>query len=488
MITMTNNMKLRRQVETNTRRIRALMRDVKADVVRRTENSEDLEDWMKRLSPYIHENIFVNGIHAKAMSGIVKQIVDTANMNFGNTRGVNASLTKGILNEVCYTYVSNVGKDVQTELQRIAVESYNAKNTPRETAELIGQKMDDFSKGRCQVIARTETMRASNLSNHVQAREDGAKSYTVHCNEGACEHCIEEYGENEDTIYDIDDTVNLPPFHPNCRCTPRYSTKTPEERGVDVEDIEETGSMFNGKYETTIENSPSGQEFEVRTYSNGLQLQVAKNSNLSHEEVIAHINSLPEELRRQNNLRRIVIHEIPNKNRGGGYSDILNQVDVWIPKASKAERLDVITHELSHAYDYSENNTTNRTGLSTREVYDKIFKADNDLGMTYVNPETGETMKVDRFPTPYAKRAYEQKKTQYAEDIERWNNRTRDVPKPQDRRYDEDFAESTKLYLNPKTHDRFVKEFPNRAEYLESLYGKPNFKKMYISKVIKKGE
>ena len=227
---MTNNMKLHRQVETNTRRIRVLMRDIRADVMRRTRNSKDLDEWMEKLSPYIHENIFVTGIHTESMNKIIKDIVKTANLQFKSSKGVNAELTKGLLSEVCYTYVKNVGKDIQTELQKIAIESYNAKNTPRQTAELIGQKMDTFSKTRCQTIARSETMRASNLANHVQAREDGAKSYTIHCNEGACDYCIEEYGENEDTVYDINDTVNFPPFHPNCRCTPRYSTKTVEQR------------------------------------------------------------------------------------------------------------------------------------------------------------------------------------------------------------------------------------------------------------------
>ena len=228
---MTNNMKLRRQVETNTRRIRALMRDVKANVMRRTRNSKDIDEWMEKLSPYINQNIFIGGVHAEEMDKIIKSIVKTANLNFGKTpRGGNAEFTKGILSEVCYVYVTNVGKDIQTELQRIAVECYNNKLAPAETAKVIGERIDVFSTTRCQTIARTETMRASNLSNHVQSREDGAKSYTVHCNYGACEECIAEYGENEDTVYDINDTVNLPPYHPNCRCTPRYSTKTVEER------------------------------------------------------------------------------------------------------------------------------------------------------------------------------------------------------------------------------------------------------------------
>lgn len=226
---MTNNMKLRRQVETNTRRMRQLMRDIRADVMRRTRNSKDIDEFLERMSPYIHENVFVTGIHAASMNEIIKNIVKTANLNL-TPRGANADLTKGILSDICFIYVSNVGKDIQAELQKIGVECYNNQLAPRETAQVIGERIDVFSTTRCQTIARTETIRASNLSNHVQARTDGAMSYTVHCNEGACEHCIAEFGENEDTVYDIDDTVNLPPYHPNCRCTPRYSTKTVEQR------------------------------------------------------------------------------------------------------------------------------------------------------------------------------------------------------------------------------------------------------------------
>ena len=226
---MTNNMKLRRQVETNTRKMRVLMRDIKADVMRRTRNSKDVDEFLERMSPYINENVFVTGIHAEAMNEIIQNIVKTANLNL-TPRGANAELTKGILSDICFIYVSNVGKDIQTELQKIGVECYNNKMAPRETAKVIGERIDTFSTTRCQTIARTETIRASNLSNHVQARTDGAMSYTVHCNAGACDHCIAKYGENEDTVYDINDTVNLPPFHPNCRCTPRYSTKTVEQR------------------------------------------------------------------------------------------------------------------------------------------------------------------------------------------------------------------------------------------------------------------
>ena len=229
-MTKNNKRKLRKQVNTNTRRIKALIRDVKADVVRRTENSRDIDEWLEELSPYVNHDFLVTGIHSDSMKPIVEGIVK--GVEFSNLpRGANQELTKGVISECCYTYVTNATKELQTEMKRIAVETYNnPKETNRDLARKLSERIDTFDKTRCRTIARTETMRASNLSNHIQARADGAMSYTVHCEDGACEHCIEEYGENEDTIYDINDTDNFPPYHPNCRCTPRYSTKTVEQR------------------------------------------------------------------------------------------------------------------------------------------------------------------------------------------------------------------------------------------------------------------
>ena len=60
----------------------------------------------------------------------------------------------------------------------------------------------------------------------------GARSYRVICNEGCCEYCQDEYGTDEsggtgETVYSIDDQDNMPPLHPNCRCTPVWSMEEP---------------------------------------------------------------------------------------------------------------------------------------------------------------------------------------------------------------------------------------------------------------------
>ena len=214
-------MGLKRQVETNTRRMRMLMIMVREDIKRRTENCKDIDEWMDKLSPFIQEDVFVTGLYSEKMSEIIQKIIDVVTIS-KLPKGMNQSLTKGVISECCYTYVSGVTKEMQTEMQKFAVECYNKKMTPVEIAKALGERFDNLTKARCQAIARTETMRASNLANLIQARNRGAKGYTVFCNKGACDYCIAEYGKHEDTVYDINDTVNFPPLHPNCRCTPAF--------------------------------------------------------------------------------------------------------------------------------------------------------------------------------------------------------------------------------------------------------------------------
>lgn len=222
-------MKLKRQVETNTRRMRMLMLMVEQDIRRRSQNAQDIDDWMEKLSPFIHEDVFVTGIYSAKMAAIISKIASAVTIS-SLPKGMNQSVTKGIISECCYTYVKGATREMQTEMQKFAIDCYNKKMTAVEIGEALGERFSDLTKARCQAIARTETMRASNLANLVQARNRGAKGYTVFCNPGACTYCQKEYGDfkengdfiNEATVYDINDTVNFPPLHPNCRCTPAF--------------------------------------------------------------------------------------------------------------------------------------------------------------------------------------------------------------------------------------------------------------------------
>ena len=222
-----------KQVNVNTKRMRQLMRDIRADVERRTRNSKDLDEWMEKLAPYIANNCFNTGEWAEAIREIVTQIAGTIDRT-SLPSGSNAELMKGVMSEACMTMVTNVGEDIKTELQRIAVESYNQKNTPKQTAQLIGERITSFSKTRCECIARTETIRAGNCANYLNAQEDQMKSYSVDCHEEACPYCVELYRtgdsvDSEPVYFDISDYENLPPYHPNCRCVPLFWPFPPKQ-------------------------------------------------------------------------------------------------------------------------------------------------------------------------------------------------------------------------------------------------------------------
>ena len=232
----------KKQVNVNTRRMKQLMRDIRRDVMRRTRNSADIDAWMENLSEYIAKNPFITGLYAEDAHEIVNMIADTITRT-SLPPGSNQELMKGTIAEACMTMVTNVGEDMRTELQRIAVESYNQKNTPQQLAKLLGQRIDSFSKTRCQAIARTETMRAGNLANLLAAREDEMQSYSIDCDPDACPYCIEMYREGDTTrsdmtFFDINDTDHMPPFHPNCRCVPLFWPFKADNQ-TEIEEIED---------------------------------------------------------------------------------------------------------------------------------------------------------------------------------------------------------------------------------------------------------
>jgi hypothetical protein len=297
----------------------------------------------QEIAPYTASNCFVTGVHAANMQEMISKIAGVVDQT-SLPSGSNAEIVKGTMAEACMTMVTKVGEDIKTELRKIAVEAYNNKLAPRDTAKLIGEKIDSFSRARCQAIARTETCRAANLANHLNATEMGAKSYSVICNEGACEYCIAEYGANQDTVYAIDDTDNLPPYHTNCRCTPIYSMEEPpnanptepdepveltneelnnltfkqlaeyhgaEYKGVEVYDYD------NRKYHTFVENYDNGKSITLR-FEEGAVKSYAKKGIATPNEIIHEVFNVPKVLKQETN-------EIWFKNTNHGIQHKLNK-------------------------------------------------------------------------------------------------------------------------------------------------------------------
>lgn len=204
--------------------------------------------------------------------------------------------------------------------------------------------------------------------------------------------------------------------------------------------------------------------YEYEDYTIGIHKNV-KYTDI--DEITTHLDNLPKELLNHNS--KIYVMDVPEpKGNAGTFTGLPGgDVRLWdmrktfkddaLKKTVEMTPMDVLTHELAHAVDYSIDSF--QLKYSFPKDYEKIVKSDNKL-YSYINEKTGRRRTPDVFPTSYAGRSFFKKKRDSFVKFER---------------YIEDFAESTKLYLNPKYHKEFCDTFPNRAQYLEKIYGKPKF-------------
>jgi len=147
---------------------------------------------------------------------------------------------------------------MKDNLRKIAVDAYGKNTNPQQLAYRLEHEIQGLSNTRAKAIARTETMRANNLSNYANAKINmGAKSYRVISAPDCCEDCKETYQDGY-LWFDIDDLEHFPPLHPNCRCTVVFSTKTAEEN--------------NGIFDTGDEELDKELDRQLRGYGNNIKL------------------------------------------------------------------------------------------------------------------------------------------------------------------------------------------------------------------------
>lgn len=406
---------------------------------------------------------------------------------------------------------NDLRETVKNKILKGIISGENPYNLAKTLVDAGVQQLDGSpftARQRATMIAKTETSRMQNtgmLQSYVNEGYTQVKILTAE-DKDVCTTCLEyafKFNKDEPRVYSpellkrekVHDIVTLikggkfPPFHPLCRCTyltvwetkkdapsnPPVINLTPMSANMTRSKITENNlTLFKGKFVTHVETDKvTGAKVTVQTYENGLSLAVSEDSGFTHDEIIAHINSLPE-IFQELHLKRInILKEAEGRKGGGTYNEGKKQVNYNTFDAPKSHQLDDITHELSHAIDFKKggNSNENRMGASHVDVYTPIAIADR-YKIERIDSTTGKTKIIYNFPSSYAHTSYFKYKEHYDDMIKNYPNA--DV---QDHRFMEDFAESSRLYLNPSTHDWLVKFYPNRAKYLESIYGKPKWDK-----------
>ena len=429
-------------------------------------DNDSLEEFLNSTKDYSIGNPLDAGGFNETLTNLI--VSSTNDVRF--SRPAQKALMQTIIRNTTGELITDVGDDVKNGVRDIVNRGYrNGKLSHTRVASEIESTLDGINNKRARCIARTEIKRAQTTSNYVVARERGANAYRYKCGGNPCDVCSVDCGK----VFPITDLEHLPPRHPNCMCGVTFF-KDPNLPPVENKPISESDKNSKTTTKSTVTTKKkTGNVYDdvdidhkpIKVYpfkNTELAFDADGNTTLTLDEVTQHMNTLPKAFD-DIDLERITFKSYADPNRAGYIQ--AKKMTIFRYTDDKVETLDTFTHELAHAIDRAEDYTPRYSNI---EDYEKIVKADNKL-YAYKDKLTGRKKTPWIFPTENAKKMWEY----YRKDSFVKNSK-----------YIEDFADSTKLYLNPKTHKKFVKEFPNRAEYLESIYGKPIFDKMYINTLI----
>ena len=201
------------------------------EIIRRLEkgvlDNDTLESFLEKTKEYTTNNPLVSSGYADTMLALI--LAETNNHKF--SRPAQRELTRVTIENCVGTLISNVGEDIKARVRDIVTEEYNNPegSNPQKMAKRISEEIETIKNKRARTIARTEIARTSTVSDYIIAKERGATHYTVTCRSTRCPICKKLYCKNNETggdvEYPITDTSNLPPLHPNCRCSANFYKK-----------------------------------------------------------------------------------------------------------------------------------------------------------------------------------------------------------------------------------------------------------------------
>lgn len=207
----------------------ALFEELSRRLEQGVRESDTLESFLENTAEYTTANPLVTSGYQANLIQIILQEMN----NHKFSRPAQKELTRMTIENYVGDLITNVGEDIKQSVRDIVKEGYNQGLTQNEIAKNISNELESINNTRARVIARTEIARTATVSDYIINKERGATGYTVDCRDTACDICKDAYLDNPeqepdgrrmegDVLYEIDDISELPPLHPNCRCSVRF--------------------------------------------------------------------------------------------------------------------------------------------------------------------------------------------------------------------------------------------------------------------------
>ena len=190
-------------------------------------DNDTLEAFLEATKEYTTNNPLTSTGYTDTMIALI--LAETNNHKF--SRPSQRELTRVTIENYVGNLITNVGEDIKQTVRDIVTEEYNNPegSNPQKMAKRISEEIEGIKNKRARTIARTEIARTSTVSDYIISKERGATHYTVTCRSTRCTECKKKYCKNSktggDVEYPIEDTSNLPPLHPNCRCSANFYKK-----------------------------------------------------------------------------------------------------------------------------------------------------------------------------------------------------------------------------------------------------------------------
>lgn len=177
--------------------------------------NDSLESFLEDTQEYTAQNPLVVSGYKDTLLNLI--LAETNNHRF--SRPSQRELTRITIENYVGDLIVDVGEEIRQKIRTIVTEEYNQGSNPQKMAKRITDEISAIKNKRARAIARTEVARTSTISDYIIAKERGATHYTVDCRSTRCNVCKERYCKTNktggDVEYEIDDTDNLPPLHPN---------------------------------------------------------------------------------------------------------------------------------------------------------------------------------------------------------------------------------------------------------------------------------
>ena len=245
------------------------------EIIRRLEkgvlDNDTLEAFLEATKEYTTNNPLQSSGYTDTMLALI--LAETNNHKF--SRPSQRELTRVTIENYVGNLIANVGEDIKARVRDIVTEEYNNPegSNPQKMAKRISEEVEGIKNKRARTIARTEIARTSTVSDYIIAKERGATHYTVNCRSTRCPICKKMYCNTSETggdvEYSIEDTSNLPPLHPNCRCSANFFIKPGSKKTTKTEPTEtkkqESGYSLNNRENSFSNVSISKETWETIT-------------------------------------------------------------------------------------------------------------------------------------------------------------------------------------------------------------------------------